>query len=233
MSQTRSKTNIQNTTCSQDDEIIQFREKRSEISRSDLLQTSLPSKNEEEACEETNLVTRLKEIDETLEKGLKFFKSYNWIMIILIGLSFTFPVIVSLVDMNFRVIFYICSLCFLFQSQHILNLLAIRRKNFIYAKCSVILTLIKTIITLIIMWNFRLSLEYFSRSLRHLFVDDKHLYQLYWVTFVISSLSFLLQVNITLPRSFMLEKLLLERSETQRKMSLKNVTNNGYILMGI
>jgi len=217
MNQNIRKTRFRNTICSQNDH---------------LLQTFLPSWNQQKTYEETILVASLKEIDETLEKDLKFFKCYNWIITILIGLSFTFPVIVSLVDLNFRVTFYICSLCFFFQSQHILNLLAIRRKNFIYAKCSTILTLIKTIITLIIMVNFRVSLEYLSSFIRNQFVYyniDRLIYQLHWVAFVIPSLVFFLQVNITLPGSFMLENLLLERSKAQRKVSLKNVTSYGYI----
>jgi len=124
--------------------------------------------------------------------------------VILIGLFFTFLFIVNLVGLNFQVILYICSLCFLFQFQHILSILAIRKKNSVYAKCLAILTLIKTVITLLVK-----------------LMNDKIFYRLPLAIFVILALSFILQVNITLPKSFKLEKVLLERAEIQKKLDIK------------
>jgi len=223
---------IQNEISSQSDQITQIEEKSNEISQSDLLQSPMSPSKEEEQKNEAKLITRLKEIDEILEKGLKFFKFYNWMMITLIILLCAPFFLMSITSIFFGdplSLFYTCSGCLLFQSQHILNILAIQKKNSSYANYSMILTSIKTVISLITMMNFSSSINYLSE--RDKPMDDRFLRQLSLVIFVISVLSFISQVLVTLPRSYMLEKLLSERAETQRKLDLKNITSGGYVLM--
>jgi len=226
---------IQDETSSQSDKITQLEEKSNEISQSDLLQSTASPNKEEEPKEEVKLITRLKEIDEILEKGLKFFKFYNWMMIILIGLLCTPFLLMGIISLFFgelQTLFNICLLCLLFQSQHFLIILAIQKKNSSYANYSVMLTLIKTAISLIsTVVNFRTSVDYLSNPRRNQPMDDRFLYQLSLAIFVVSIFSFISQVLVTLPRSYTLEKLLSERAEIQGKLDLKNITSGGYALM--
>ena len=63
-----SEINIQNETSSQGDQITQLEDRSNEISQSNLLQSPLSLNKEGEPKDEAKMMTRLKEIDEILEK---------------------------------------------------------------------------------------------------------------------------------------------------------------------